>query len=129
MEKILEFLTSSNSVLLATGFLGTGKTSVVKQALTALSEETVLLWANCYESTNLDDIFLEFFEEFKNLSSQGIIKVPQARFENFSQRINAYFYSISKPIVIVLNSFQELLPENAQHHLGFHRASFRVRKN
>lgn len=119
LEKILEFLTSSNSVLLATGFLGTGKTSVVKQALTALSEETVLLWANCYESTNLDDIFLEFFEEFKNLSSQGIIKVPQARFENFSQRINAYFYSISKPIVIVLNSFQELLPENAQHILDF----------
>ncbi|MCM1009928.1 MAG: hypothetical protein NC390_03480 [Fusobacterium sp.] len=117
--KILDFLTSTNSVLLATGFLGTGKTSVVKNCLNALSEETVLLWANCYESTNLDDIFLEFFEEFKNLTAQGKIKVPQAKFENFSQRINAYFYSISKPIVIVLNSFQALLPENAQHILDF----------
>lgn len=119
IAKILEFLTSTNSVLLATGFLGTGKTSVLKDCLNALNEETVLLWANCYESTNLDDIFLEFFEEFKNLTSQDKIKVPQAKFENFSQRINAYFYSISKPIVIVLNSFQELLPENAKHILDF----------
>ncbi len=117
--KILDFLNSNNSVLLATGFLGTGKTSVVKNTLTALHQETVLLWANCYESTNLDDIFLDFFEEFKHLSAHGIIKVPQAKFENFSQRINAYFYSISKPIVIVLNSFQTLLPENAQHILDF----------
>lgn len=119
IEKILDFLNSSNSVLLVTGFLGTGKTTVVKSCMNALGEDTVLLWANCYESTNLDDIFLEFFEEFKNLTSQGKIKVPQAKFENFSQRINAYFYSISRPIVVVLNSFQELLPENAKHILDF----------
>lgn len=111
--KLLEFFHSDNSVFLATGFLGTGKTQVVSHCLSALSEEAILLWANCYESTNLDDIFLGFFEEFKHLAAHGVIKVPQAKFENFSQRINAYFYSISRPIVIVLNSYQALLPENA----------------
>lgn len=126
IDKIFEFLNSDNQVLLATGFLGTGKTAVVSHCLGALSEETVLLWANCYESTNLDDIFLGFFEEFKHLTSHGLIKVPQARFENFSQRINAYFYSISKPIVIVLNSYQALLPDNSNQILDFiaHLAEF-----
>ncbi len=126
ISKIFDFFHSENAILLASGFLGTGKTEVVSHSLEALNSDTVLLWANCYESTNLDDIFLGFFEEFKHLSSNGIIKVPQAKFENFSQRINAYFYSISKPIVIVLNSFQTLLPENAQHILDFitHLAQF-----
>ncbi len=119
INKILDFFNSQNSLLLATGFLGTGKTSVIKHCLEVLNEDAVLLWANCYESTNLDDIFLEFFEEFKHLASHDIIKVPQAKFENFSQRINAYFYSISKPIVIVLNSYQALLPENAKLLLDF----------
>ncbi len=119
INKIFDFFKSDNSVLLATGFLGTGKTSVIQKCLGALSENCVLLWANCYESTNLDDIFLEFFEEFKHLASHNIIKVPQAKFENFSQRINAYFYSISKPIVIVLNSYQALLPDNAKLLLDF----------
>lgn len=119
INKIFDFFNSQNSLLLATGFLGTGKTSVIKSCLSALDENAILLWANCYESTNLDDIFLEFFEEFKHLASHNIIKVPQAKFENFSQRINAYFYSISKPIVIVLNSYQALLPENAKLLLDF----------
>ena len=119
INKILDFFNSQSSLLIATGFLGTGKTSVIKHCLEALNEDAVLLWANCYESTNLDDIFLEFFEEFKHLASHDIIKVPQAKFENFSQRINAYFYSISKPIVIVLNSYQALLPENAKLLLDF----------
>lgn len=117
--KILNFFNSKNSLLLATGFLGTGKTQVVRHCLEALNSEAILLWANCYESTNLDDIFLDFFEEFKHLASHDIIKVPQAKFENFSQRINAYFYSIPKPIVIVLNSFQSLLSENAKPILSF----------
>ena len=114
IDKILNFLKNNNSVLLTTGFMGTGKTTVVRHCLHALGDETILLWANCYESTNLDDILLNFFEQFKHLATHNLINVPQARFENFAQRINAYFYSIEKPIVIVLNSYQELLPENTQ---------------
>ncbi len=119
ITKIFDFFNSKTSLLLATGFLGTGKTSVVKHCLKGINEDAIILWANCYESTNLDDIFLNFFEEFKRLTSIGAIKVPQAKFENFTQRISAYFYSISKPIVIVLNSYQSLIPENAQQILDF----------
>ena len=119
IEKILNFFKNDNSVLLTTGFMGTGKTAVVRHCLHALSEETLLLWANCYESTNLDDIFLNFFEQFKHLATHNLIKVPQARFESFSQRINAYFYSIENPITIIINSYQELLPENTSEILNF----------
>jgi len=119
VDKILEFFNLNTSVLIATGFLGTGKTAVIRHCLSSLNNDVIQLWANCYESTNLDDIFLGFFEEFKRLASQDIIKIPQARFESFSQRINAYFNAISSPIVIILNSYQALLAENAQIIIDF----------
>ena len=112
IETILKFFSSDKSLLLVSGFLGTGKTEIVKNITDQIDKESILLWANCYESTNLDDIFLIFFEKFKHLASNGTISIPQARFENFNQRINACFSAIQKNIVIVINSYQALMAEN-----------------
>ena len=119
IKKIIDFFKNNSSILIASGFLGTGKTEVVSQCLDKLNSDAIILRATCYEATNLDDIFLTFFEEFKKLSSLGIIKTPQAKFENFAQRINAYFYSISKPIVIVLDSFGNMNSENSKPVIDF----------
>ena len=111
-DKIINFFTSNKSLLLVTGFLGTGKTEVVKNIVENIDSENVLLWANCYESTNLDDIFLTFFEKFRHLASSGQIKIPQTKFENFSKRINACFSALDKNIIVVINSYQALMAEN-----------------
>lgn len=127
IQKIFEFLRRDTSILLSVGFLGTGKTQIISNIVEKFNSDVVTLWANCYEATNLDDIFLTFFEEFKKLSMQGVINTPQAKFENFAQRINAYFYSISKPIVIVLDAFGNMNSENAKPVLDFitHLSSFK----
>ncbi|MBO7671899.1 tetratricopeptide repeat protein [bacterium] len=114
IQKIMNFFASDNSLLFVTGFLGTGKTEIVKNIVNQADNDTVVLWANCYESTNLDDIFLVFFEKFKHLASSGIINIPQARFENFNQRINACFSAIQKNIIVVINSYQALMAENVK---------------
>ena len=119
IEKISNFLTNPTSILLVNGFMGTGKILVVNQALSFLEPDVITLKYNCFETTILDDILLEFFDNFKKLTTQGIIQIPKARTENFTQKINAYFDSIEKPIVIVLNSFEQVLKDNKQEILDF----------
>ena len=118
IEKILNFLKSETPLLLVNGFLGTGKVLVVNQALSFLSADTITLKYNCFETTVLDDILLEFFDIFRKLTAQNVIEVPKARSENFTQKINAYFQSIHKPVVIVINSFEQVLKDNKQEILN-----------
>lgn len=99
--------------------MGTGKVLVVNQALSFLEQDVIVLKYNCFETTILDDLLLEFFDKFKRLTAQGTIQIPKARTENFTQKINAYFDSIEKPIVIVLNSFEQITKDNKQEILDF----------
>ena len=119
IEKIIDFLNSQTSLLLINGFMGTGKIMAVNQALSFLKDEVITLKYNCFETTILDDIFLEFFDNFKKLTAQNIIQIPKAKTENFTQKINAYFESISKPVVIVINSFEQILKDNKREILNF----------
>ena len=119
IEKLLKFFNSPTPLLLINGFMGTGKIYVVNQALSFLNEDVITLKYNCFETTILDDILLEFFDSFKRLTAQNIIQIPKARTENFTQKINAYFESISKPIVIVINSFEQILRDNKAEILNF----------
>ena len=85
IENILEFLKSENSLLLVNGFMGTGKVMVVNQALSFLNEDVITLRYNCFETTILDDILLEFFDNFRKLTIQNVIKFPKTKTENFTQ--------------------------------------------
>ncbi len=119
IEKIINFFDSDKKLFLLNGFMGTGKIYVVNQALSFLKDNVITLRYNCFETTILDDILLEFFETFKRLTAQNVIQMPKARTENFTQKINAYFESISKPIVIIINSFEQILKDNKQEILNF----------
>lgn len=119
IEKIINFFSSPTPLMLVNGFMGTGKIMVVNQALSFLDEDVITLKYNCFETTILDDILLDFFDDFKNLTAQNIIQIPKAKTENFTQKINAYFKSIQKPIVIVINSFEQVLKDNKQEILNF----------
>lgn len=120
IEQILNFFNvDKTQLLLVSGFLGTGKDAVINEALNYLSSDSVILKYNCFETTILDDILLEFFNTFRILTAQGIISIPKAKSENFTQKITAYFQSINKPVVIVLNSFEDILKDNKQEILDF----------
>lgn len=119
VENILEFLQTPTPLLLVNGFMGTGKSKVVKQAISFLNEDVIVLNYNCFETTILDDMLLEFFDNFKKLTAQNIIQTPKAKSENFTQKINAYFDCIDKPVLIVINSFEQILKDNRQEILDF----------
>lgn len=116
---IYEFYKSDKYLLYLNGFLGTGKVQLIDYSRNFLSDETIVLKYNCFETTMLDDIFLSFFEDFKKLETQKIITQPKIKSENFNQKIHSYFSTIEKPILIIINSFEALQDENRQEIINF----------
>lgn len=119
LEKIYNFYQSKTPLMLLNGFMGTGKTQIVEHSLKFLSQNSIILEYNCFETTILDDILLSFFEDFKELTMKEIIQPPKVKSENFTQKIASYFDSISLPVVIVLNSFESVLKNNKNEILNF----------
>ena len=116
---IEEFFKGSEKLFYITGFLGTGKKEILDKTLSFLNSDTVILEYTCFETTILDDILLSFFDIFKNLTAIGAIEQPKIKSENFTQKINAYFKTIEKPIVIRVNSLQNILKDNKDEIFGF----------
>ena len=114
-----EFFMYEKFLLLISGFLGTGKSSVINYFTDFLRPETIVLMYNCYETSNLEDLLLALFEKFKTLEAENIIREPKMRSENFAQKINSYFISISAPIVVIIDSFEQVLKSNKGEILDF----------
>ena len=119
LDSFYDFYGGSTPLLFVNGFMGTGKSQIVNYSLNFLSKESLVLWYNCFETTILDDILLVFFNEFKKLQTQGLIEPLKTKIDNFTAKINAYFSSIEKPIIIVLNSFDSIQKENVQEIVDF----------
>ena len=110
VEQILNFFSSKSKLLLLNGFMGTGKTTILSYTTQALNCITIKY--KCFETTILDDILLSIFNDFKNLSEQGLIELPKNKSENFTQKINAYFEANKKPILLIIDSYNETLKKN-----------------
>lgn len=119
IEDIQNFLMSENPVMLMNGFLGTGKGQVANFALSLLKQDVIVLKYKCFETTILDDILLSFFDDFRCLVGQNIIKPPKVKSENFTQKVNAYFAVIEKPVLIIIDSFEAVLRDNKSDILDF----------
>ena len=124
--EICTFLQSDSKLLLVNGFKGTGKTSIINFVSTFLSDKTLVLKYNCFETTILDDMLLSFFETFRNYTLMGKIIPPRIKTENFTQKINSYFNTIHSPIVIILESFEEILKSNKSEILSFIKHLFKL---
>ena len=53
IEQIIEFFRSKTPLLLVSGFIGTGKNTVVKEALNYLSGNSIVISYNCFETNML----------------------------------------------------------------------------
>ena len=117
--QICEFLQGDKNLMLVNGFKGSGKTLVVDFAVSYMSLGALLLHYTCLETTILDDMFLSFFETFRTYSLMGKIVPPKIKVENFTQKIGSYFNTITRPILIVLDSFDDVMKGNKAEILNF----------
>lgn len=117
---ICEFLQDdAKKLMLVNGFKGAGKSLVVDFVSTCFNSGVLTLRYNCLETTILDDMLLNFFEAFRVFTVQGKLVPPRIKTENFIQKINSYFNSITRPVVIILHSFEAVLKSNKQEILSF----------
>lgn len=112
ITKFYDFLQNDKKLLLVNGFTGSGKTQVVNFVTDFLKPDAVFLHYTCLETSTVDDMFLAFFEFFKVYVQAGQIFTPKIKADNFTQKINSYFNTITNPILIVLDSFDALMKEN-----------------
>ena len=117
--QICDFLQSDNNLLLVNGFKGSGKTLVVDYSLTYINPGALILHYTCLETTILDDMLLRFFDIFRNYTLLGKIVPPKIKVENFTQKISSYFNTIDRPILIVLDSFDDIVKNNKPEILNF----------
>lgn len=119
IAQISTFLMGDKNLLQVTGFKGSGKSQIVDFVTSFIYEDVIYLHYNCVETSILDDMLLKFFETFKMYTMLGKVVPPKIRVENFTQKINAYFNTIQKPILIVLDSFDILVKENKPEIVNF----------
>lgn len=117
--QICDFLTDNKKLLLVNGFRGSGKSQIVGYTTFYLNPDVLVLNYTCLETTILDDMLLSFFETFRNYTLLGQIVPPKIKVENFTQKINSYFNTINKPILIILDSFEAIVKENKPEVLNF----------
>lgn len=117
--QICEFLQSDNNLLLVNGFKGSGKTLIVDYILSYINSGALILHYTCLETTILDDMLLSFFETFRNYTVLGKIVPPKIKVENFTQKIGSYFNTIDRPILIVLDAFDDIIKSNKPEILNF----------
>lgn len=119
IESISDFLNGANKIFLLGGFLGSGKTSLIDFISQNLNDGVLSIKYTCCETTVLDDMLLSFFDSLRELTISGKIEPLKVKIENFTQKINFYFNSINKPIVIFLDGFSNILKENKSQVLNF----------
>lgn len=119
IDEIQNFLQGDKKLFLLNGFLGSGKTSLLNFIIKNLQPDVLTIKYTCFETTVLDDMLLSFFECFRNFTIEGKIISPKIKAENFNKKINSYFNSITKPILIVLDAYDSILKENKPEILSF----------
>ena len=119
ISQMCDFLQGDNKLMLVNGFRGSGKTNIVNFVADSVNSDVVVLNYTCFETTILDDMLLSFFESFKMYTMMGKITPPKIRVENFNQKINSYFNSITQPILVVIDSFQSVMKENKPAVMDF----------
>ncbi|MGN0031607.1 MAG: hypothetical protein ACI37Q_06615 [Candidatus Gastranaerophilaceae bacterium] len=118
--QICDFLNSEKQLLLINGFRGSGKSQVANFTLGySVASDVIVLHYTCLETTILDDMLLSFFDHFKTYTAMGMINTPKIKVENFTQKINSYFNTITKPVLIVIDSFEAIVKENRNDILNF----------
>lgn len=119
IEETCNFLQSNEKLLLINGFKGCGKHIFIDFMISGLDSDVLTIKYNCFETTILDDMLLSFFETFRKYVIKGKITPPRQKTENFTQKINTYFGTIQKPILVILSSFDTILKNNKGEILSF----------
>ena len=109
--KALDFFASEEKFLYIYGFLGAGKRQFINYSLDFLNKEVIKLEYYCKQATVCDDILLTFTDIIEKNSISKAVNI-NTKITTLAVKFKQMISSIKKPFLIVLHSFDDILPEN-----------------
>lgn len=119
LNSLMNFLSGKDDYFCLNGFGLSGKSLLIDLAMQALNEKTIVLAYNCFESTSLDDILMSFYENFKNAHKNTKIPMTKLNSNSFGDKLNLLIKNVENPILIIIDSFENITSENQKTILDF----------
>ena len=117
LKKIYDFYASEQSLLLLTGFGGTGKRLIIEHSEGFLAPNVLRVEFDCKAATVCDDILLYFIDIMQKTPDARKIFSP--KIENFAKTLSRYISVSSFPILVFINSFDNVQEKNRKLILDF----------
>ncbi len=117
LKKIYEFYSSNQSMLFLTGFGGTGKRLIIEHSEGFLAPNVLRLEFDCKAATVCDDILLHFIDIMQK--TPDVKKILSPKIENFAKTLSRYISVCTFPILIFINTFDNVQEKNAKLILDF----------
>ena len=111
--KAVEFLKTNEKILYIHGFLGTGKRQFINYISSFINKDVIKLEYYCKPSTVCDDILLSFIDVIDKTSLSKAVN-HSVKVTTLSVKFQKYISSIKKPFIIILHSFDDILPNNSE---------------
>ena len=119
LSKVYGFFQKNDSLLCITGFLGTGKTQLVKHLLNYIDKSVLLLNVDCSKSLSLDDLLLILWSKFVSNGSNVEIAYKYRHINLFQDKLVNCLSEFPHNIVITLFDFDLVEEENSLDILNF----------
>lgn len=111
LSKLYGFCQKSDNILVVSGFIGTGKTSIVNHLLNYIDKNVYSFKINCSNSMTLDDVLLHLWAQFISVAANSELGYRYRQTNSFQDRISGCFTESPSNIIITLFDF-DLVQEN-----------------
>lgn len=106
LKELQDFMKSDRTLCLLNGNKGSGKTFVLNRFFGGIEYPSLKFRFNCFASSNLDDLLLNLFMDFKRYQKARGLALPSAR-GSVQENINLFIKTLHKPITIMIDSFDQ----------------------
>lgn len=106
IQDIHDFLDSNSDVLYISGFSGSGKSSVLKTALSSYKKDILNFHHLCFKNTVIDDFLLSFYDSFREHAIKQRIALKKNPEEGFMQKVNFYFKNLEYPAIVIIDNYR-----------------------
>ena len=124
INEIHAFLDSDSDVLYITGYSGSGKSSVLKNAINSYGEDILKFHHLCFKGTVTDDFLLSFYDTFRNYAIREKISLKKNPEEGFMDKVSFYFKNLEKKAVVIIDNFEAIANEEEITDFLIHIAGF-----
>ncbi len=106
--QFFDFLSGTKACFVMTGLQGVGKSKILSEALSYLSNDVLLFRYRMYEATTLDDILLNLTIDFREYQKNLEITLPKINTKDFREKIQSYIKNINRPMLLILESYENV---------------------